>query len=331
MSQGTTNLDDITIIMPSRFNPRADQRIREAFAATIVDAPDPAAISPDVLKATRGLAAWLSPAWIPLIDALPNLEIIANFGVGYDTASTLHAIGKDVVVTHTPSVLDEEVADTAMALLLNATRELYQAEKWLREGRWHNEGNYRLTPLTLRERTVGIYGLGRIGKAIARRIEAFGLPIHYHNRKRDESVAYPWHASLEDLARAVDTLIVVVPGTPETARTIDATILQMLGPDGVLVNIGRGTTVDEPALIAALSDGTIAAAGLDVFEDEPYVPAELMAMDNVCLLPHVGSASVRTRALMGDLVADNLVSWFTRGETITAVPEAGHLAKRKID
>ena len=279
-------------------------------------------------SAVRGMAAWLNPSWIPLIDALPNLEIIANFGVGYDPVSTLHAIDKGIVVTHTPSVLDEEVADTAMALLLNATREFHQAEKWLRDGRWQNEGDYRLTPLTLRDRTVGIYGLGRIGKAIARRIEAFGLPVHYHNRNRDESVAYPWHASLRDLAETVDTLISVVPGTPQTSRTVDALVLEALGQNGVFVNIGRGSVVDEPALIAALRNGTIAAAGLDVFEDEPRVPAELIAMDNVCLLPHVGSASAHTRALMGDLVADNLVSWFDKGQAVTPVPEARALARR---
>ncbi|WP_193174844.1 2-hydroxyacid dehydrogenase [Oricola nitratireducens] len=322
------NLKAVSVALPARFNWRASERIEAEFAAVPFDKPDPALIPAERRGEIRALAAWLSPDYIPLIDALPKLEIIANFGVGYDPASTLHAVAKGIPVTHTPNVLDEEVADTALALLLNATREFWPAEQWLRQGKWESEGNYPLTPLTLRERTVGIYGLGRIGKAIARRVEAFGLPVHYYNRSKAADVAYPYHATLEDLASAVDTLICVVPGTPETRHTVDAKILKALGPNGVLVNIGRGTVVDEQALIAALKDGVIAAAGLDVFEDEPHVPAELIAMKNVCLMPHVGSASRHTRAMMGDLVADNLVSWFSNGETVTAVPEARHLAKR---
>ena len=208
-------------------------------------------------------------------------------------------------------------------------REFFSAEEWLRLGRWESEGDYPLTPLTLRDRTVGIYGLGRIGKAIARRVEAFGLSVRYHNRNPVADVAYPYHDTLVGLAEAVDTLICVVPGTPMTRHTVNDEVLSALGANGVLVNIGRGTVVDEQALIAALQHGVIAAAGLDVFEDEPRVPAELIAMKNVCLLPHVGSGSLHTRGLMGDLVADNLVSWFEKGETITAVPEARHLARRK--
>lgn len=327
----TKNLKSVSVAMPARFNWRAGERIRDEFDAVLFDSPDPASIPAERRSEIRALAAWLSPAYIPLIDALPNLEIIANFGVGYDSESTLHAIGKNIPVTHTPHVLDEEVADTTLALLLNTVREFWSAEEWLRLGKWESEGNFPLTPLTLRERTVGIYGLGRIGRAVAKRVEAFGLPVHYHNRRPVDGVDYPYHATLGDLAAAVDTLICVVPGTPETRHTIDADVLKALGPTGVLVNIGRGTVVDEKALIAALQDRVIAAAGLDVFEDEPHVPAELIAMRNVCLMPHVGSASRHTRAAMGDLVADNLVSWFSKGETITAVPEAKAkgLAKRK--
>ncbi|GAB4361707.1 MAG: 2-hydroxyacid dehydrogenase [Oricola sp.] len=323
------DLKSVSVALPARFNWRADERIRTQFDAVPFDAPGPDAIPAERRDGIRALAAWLNPAFIPLIDALPNLEIVANFGVGYDSASTLHAVARGIVVTHTPHVLDEEVADTALALLLNTVREFPAAEDWLRRGRWESEGNYPLTPLTLRGRTVGIYGLGRIGKAIARRVEAFGLPVRYHNRSRAGDVAYPYHATLEELAAAVDTLICVVPGTPETRHTVNARVLQALGPDGVLINIGRGTVVDEAALVAALNDGTIAAAGLDVFENEPHVPARLVAMRNVCLLPHVGSASRHTRAAMGDLVADNLVSWFSNGEAVTPVPEARHLARRK--
>ncbi|TCD11350.1 2-hydroxyacid dehydrogenase [Oricola cellulosilytica] len=319
----------ISIVLPEGFNQRATDRICKEFDPVILKRPDPELVPAEKREEIRGMAAWLDPAWIPLIDALPNLEIVSNFGVGYDPESSLHAIGKGIPVTHTPSVLDEEVADTALALLLNTVRELYFAEEWLRGGKWKNEGNYRLTPLTLRERTVGIYGLGRIGKAIARRIEAFGLMVHYHNRNPDPEAGYKYHDSLASLAAAVDTLIVVAPGTPSTRHTVNADILKALGPEGVLVNIGRGTVVDEAALIRALADKTIAAAGLDVFEDEPHVPADLIAMRNVCLLPHVGSASVHTRGKMGDLVADNLVSWFTQGKAITPVPEARDIARRR--
>lgn len=326
-----TDLKSVSILMPAAFHPQARERIIDTFDAVLFDTADPASIPADKRERIAGMAAMLAPQHVPLIDALPKLEIIANFGVGYHPEPSLHAIGKGVCVTHTPDVLNEEVADTTIGLLLNALRRFDRASAWLREGRWVTEGNFPLTPLTLQGRTVGIYGLGRIGKAVARRIEAFGLPVHYHNRRPADDVAYPFHDTLQGLAEAVDTLICVVPGTPETRHAIDADILKALGPDGVLVNIGRGTTVDEAALIAALENGVIAAAGLDVFEDEPNVPEALIALENAFLMPHVGSASVATRAAMGDLVVDNLVAWFSSGEAITPVPEARDkgLAKRR--
>lgn len=319
------NLKSVSVLVPSKFNRKARERLMDVFDAVLIDRPDPSLVPPEKREAIRGMAAWLDPDYIGLIDALPNLEIAANFGVGYDPKSSTHAIEKGVVVTHTPTVLNEEVADIALALLLNTARQLFQAEKYLREGRWAKEGNFPLTPLTLRERTVGIYGLGRIGKAVAHRVEAFGLPIHYHNRSRVEDVVYPWHRSLESLAEAVDTLICVVPGTAGTRHTVTEDVLRALGPNGILINIGRGNVIDEKVLIEALRAGTIAAAGLDVFEDEPRVPDELIAMENVSLLPHVASASIHTRGLMGGLVADNLISWFASGKPVTPVPEAARL------
>ncbi len=325
----SVNLKSVSVLLPARFYPRAAERILDTFDAVLLESPDPALIPADKRDRIVGMAALLGPEHVAIIDALPALEIVSNFGVGYHPVPSLHAIGKGIVVTHTPDVLNEEVADTAIGVLLNTLRRFDRAGNWVREGRWARDGNFPVPPLSLRGRTVGIYGLGRIGKAVARRIEGFGLPVHYHNRKRADDVAYPYHDTLAGLAKAVDTLICVVPGTPETKHTVNAEVLAALGANGVLVNIGRGTVVDEKALIAALAAGTIAAAGLDVFEDEPNVPAELIAMENTFLTPHIGSASVPTRALMGDLVADNLVSWFTKGETVTAVPEARHLAKRK--
>lgn len=256
-----------------------------------------------------------------LIDRLPKLEIIASFGVGYDGIDLARAAERGIVVTNTPDVLTEEVADTALGLLLMTVRELSAAERHLREGRWAREGNYRLSRATLRDRTVGIVGLGRIGAAIARRLDAMKVPVVYHTRRRRPDVPYRHFADLLAMAEVVDTLIVVVPGTAETRHLIDWRVLSALGPNGILINVGRGAAVDDAALIEALRERTILAAGLDVFVDEPKVPEGYLSLDNVVLLPHVGSASVHTRNAMGQLVVDNLVSWFDTGAPLTPVPE----------
>lgn len=326
-----SDLKSISVLMPAGFYERAAERILETFDAVVIDEMDPTLIPKEKRGSIIGMAALLGPQHVPVIDALPALEIVSNFGVGYHPVPSLHAIDKGICVTHTPDVLNEEVADTALGVLLNTVRRFDRASDWLKSGQWEERGSFAPSPLALRGRTAGIYGLGRIGKTIARRLEAFGLPIHYHNRKPDPDVGYVYHDTLEGLAGAVDTLVCVVPGTPETRHTVNSTVLKALGPDGVLINIGRGTVVDEKALIAALQDGTIAAAGLDVFENEPHVPAELIGMENTFLTPHIGSGSAHTRAAMGDLVADNLVSWFSKGEAVTPVPEANAigLGKRK--
>ena len=256
-----------------------------------------------------------------LLDRMPKLEIIANFGVGYDGIDLKCCAERGIVVTNTPDVLTEEVADTALGLLLMTVRELSAAERYLRAGKWSREGNYRLTPATLRDRTVGIAGLGRIGLAIARRLDAMKVPVVYHARHERRGLSYRYYADLRAMAEAVDTLIVVLPGTPQTKGIVDAEVLRALGSDGILINIGRGSVVDEEALIEALRTGAIRAAGLDVFADEPHVPEALIALDNVVLLPHVGSASVYTRNAMGQLMVDNLTSWFEAGKPLTPVPE----------
>lgn len=302
------------------------EQARARFDCVIAEPDEVLALDAAERAAITGLATLMSSVDAGLIDALANLRIIASFGVGYDHVDAEHAAAKGIIVTHTPHVLDEEVADTAIGLLINTLRELPRAETWLRAGRWRSEGSYRLTPLTLRGRRVGIYGLGRIGLAVARRLEGFGVPIHYHNRSQRDDVAYPYHATLSSLADACDTLISVAPGTPQTRHSIDGPILERLGADGVLVNVGRGSVVDEGALAAALHTGTIAAAGLDVFEDEPNVPQALLDAPNACLLPHVASASVATRRAMGQLVIDNLADWFDKGTVRTPVPESRHLA-----
>jgi lactate dehydrogenase-like 2-hydroxyacid dehydrogenase len=265
--------------------------------------------------ATRGR----EPADAALLARLPALEIVANFGVGYDSIDLAVARRRGIVVTNTPDVLDDEVADFTVGLLLATVRRLPLAERWLREGRWQG-GPFPLGP-TLRDRTVGLVGMGRIGRRIAKRIAAFDVPVVYHSRRPRPDVPYRHYPALLDLARDVDTLVAIVPGGPETHHLVDAEVLRALGPRGILVNVARGSVVDESALVRALQDGTILAAGLDVFADEPRVPPALLALDNVVLIPHCGSATHHTRARMSRLVVDNLVSWFEGRGPLTPVPE----------
>jgi lactate dehydrogenase-like 2-hydroxyacid dehydrogenase len=266
------------------------------------------------------VSAPVQPIDDPLLAALPKLQIISSFGVGYDHIDANAAARRGIVVTHTPDVLTEEVADTAIGLLLSTVRELPQSERYLRAGKWPN-GNYPLSRATLRNRTIGMVGLGRIGIAIARRLEAFGVPVVYHTRQPRPDFAYRHYPRLIDMARDVDTLIVIVPGGAATKNMIDAAVLHALGPEGIVINVARGSVIDEPALIAALREGKILAAGLDVFVSEPQVPEELLAMDNVVLLPHVGSASEFTRAKMDQLLVDNIRAWIADKPPLTPVPE----------
>lgn len=255
-----------------------------------------------------------------LMAALPHLEIVSTFGVGYDHVDAAWAGAHGVTVTNTPDVLTEEVADTALGLLLSTARELSRAERHLRSGQW-TQKPFHLTKATLRDRTVGIVGLGRIGKAIARRLDAFGVPVVYFGRKRQGGVSYKYYGDLVTMASEVDTLVVVTPGGAETQHLINETVLKALGPNGILINVARGSVVDEPALIKALKDGTILSAGLDVFAAEPVVPQELIDMEHVVLLPHVASASVHTRQKMDQLVVDNLLCWAAGKPPLTPVVE----------
>ena len=253
------------------------------------------------------------------LKSFSALEIVANFGVGYEHIDAAAAGRLGIIVTHTPNILTEEVADTAMGLLLSTVRRLPQADRYVRAGKWL-EDHYPLSA-SLRGRKLGMLGLGRIGKAIARRAEAFGLEINYHTRNRQPDQPYRYHASLLEMAKAVDILLISVPGGPETRGIVDAEVLAALGPDGILINMGRGTVVDEPALIAALHNKTILSAGLDVFPNEPHVAPELLAMDDIVLFPHVGSGSFYARHGMSQLAADNLLHWFAGKGPLTPVPE----------
>jgi lactate dehydrogenase-like 2-hydroxyacid dehydrogenase len=250
----------------------------------------------------------------------PRLEIISSFGVGYDHVDAAWAGAHGITVTNTPDVLTEEVADTALGLLLCTVREFPQAERYVRAGKWA-EKNYPLSRATLRNRTVGLVGMGRIGQAIARRLDAMSVPVAYHSRRPVAGLRYRHYPNLIDMAREVDVLLVITPGGAETKNLINAEVLRALGPDGILINMARGSVVDEPALIKALQDKTILSAGLDVYAREPEVPKELITMENVVLFPHLGSASVATREKMDQLVVDNLVAWAAGKPPLTPVPE----------
>jgi lactate dehydrogenase-like 2-hydroxyacid dehydrogenase len=254
-----------------------------------------------------------------LLDALPKLEIISVFGVGYDGVPVDYCRSRGVKVTNTPDVLTEDVADVAVGLVLMSGRGFGAAERYVRAGEWGR----RPFPLTtkLGGRTAGILGLGRIGKAIAKRLSAMEMKIAYTGRKRQTDVAYRFVPTLAALAAESDFLIVACPGGPATKNIVNAEVLAALGKKGTLVNIARGSIVDEPALVAALLSGTIKGAGLDVFADEPKVPPALLAMENVVLLPHVGSATDETRKAMGDLCKANLDAWFGEKKTLTLIPE----------
>lgn len=323
----TAETKPIAILVPGALNPHALRRIESEFSIVRIEDGSASRVTADMARTVRGLAAMVVPVSAALIDALPNLEIIANYGVGYDSVDARHAASRGVMVTNTPDVLTEEVADTALGLLINTVRRLPAAENYLRAGRWENDGAFPLTPLTLRGRRAGIFGMGRIGQAIARRLEVMGMNVAYHNRNQVEGLPYRHYTTLLGLAEAVDTLISVAPGTAATAKAVDANVLRALGRNGVFVNIGRGSTVDEAALAQALHDGTIAAAGLDVFADEPRVSKALLEAPNTSLLPHVGSASEHTRQAMANLSVDNLVTWFTKGKAITPVPETAGIGR----
>lgn len=311
----------LPVLMPKPMLPSVTAALDANFPLVrLWEAADPEAELAAVAPGIRAVAvAGHATVDAALMERLPRLEIVAGFGVGYDNIDAAWAGRHGIVVTHTPGVLDEEVADTALGLILNAVRQLPAAERYLRAGHWTRQP----FPLSasLRGRTAGIFGLGRIGKTIASRCEAFGLKVVYHGRSRQEGVPYPFFPTLAGLAEACDILVAVAPGGAATRNLIDAAVLRALGPDGILINVGRGTVVDEDALVEALRRGTIRGAGLDVFADEPHVPEALLAMDHVVLLPHVGSASQHTRDAMGRLVVDNLVSWAARKGPLTPVPE----------
>jgi lactate dehydrogenase-like 2-hydroxyacid dehydrogenase len=302
--------------------PLIERGLAERFDVHIFHSPeDLAKLSPDQAGNIRGMAITnLVKADSAMLARFPKLEMVASFGVGYDHVDFRYAAQHNIVVTHTPDVLTDEVADTALGLLIATLREFITADRYVREGRWAKQ-SYRLSPGSLRDRTIGIVGMGRIGQAIAKRLDAFSVPVVYHSRNPAAGVSHKHYPNLIEMATAVDTMIAIMPGGASTLKMINADVLKALGPRGVFINVARGSVVDEDALIAALKDGTIMAAGLDVFAHEPNVPEAFWTMDNVVLLPHIASASVATRNAMDQLVVDNLLNWFSGKPALTPVPE----------
>ena len=285
------------------------QRLEEVF--TITSDPGPT-ISHVVTNGHDGVPA-------EVMAACPNLKLISCYGVGYDAIDTSDAIARGAIVTHTPDVLNAEVASTAIMLLLACFRELLRDDAHVRSGAWAREGNAPLSR-SMDNRTIGILGLGRIGQAIADKLGPWSPTILYHTRT-PKDVPYEYCSSLVQMAERCDALIVITPGGQSTRHLVTAEVLKALGPAGTLVNVSRGSVVDEAALITALQDGTLGWAGLDVFENEPQVPQALREMANVVLTPHVGSATEETRHAMGMLTVDNLIRHLTDGTVLTPVPE----------
>ncbi|MEP0943250.1 MAG: 2-hydroxyacid dehydrogenase [Rhizobiaceae bacterium] len=285
---------------------------------------DLATMSDESLAEVAGLA---THGWAPvdLMDRLPKLKLVSSFGVGYDGVAADHAAAKGIIVTHTPNVLNDDVANTAIILTLATMRRLVEQDRYLRDGRWVNEGNAPLTR-SIAGKKVGIIGLGRIGEAIAEKLSVFNCTTVYHSRNEKPGVPYGYYGNLVDMATDCDVLIAITPGGPATNKLVNKDVIDALGSEGTLINVARGTVVDEAEMVKALQDGRLGSAGLDVFEQEPKVPEQLFEMNNVVLTPHVASATWETRQAMSDLVVENLVSYFEKGAPVSPVPECADLA-----
>lgn len=297
----TLQSDYDALLLPTDSDRRAEFLAQHADAVTVA-----------VTSGRTGLDA-------ALIAGLPSLAAIVHFGVGYDTTDVDAAAARGIGVSNTPDVLTDCVADTAVGLMIDTLRGFSAADRYVRAGQWAAAGNVPLSRQVSGTR-VGIIGLGRIGSAIASRLDAFRCTISYHNRRAITGSAYTYVGSPRALAAAVDVLIVAAEGGSGTRHLVDADVIAALGPEGYLINVARGSVVDEAALTEALTGGRLAGAGLDVYTDEPNVPAELLTLDNVVLLPHVGSGTVQTRAAMEALTLRNLDSFLTSGELVTPIP-----------
>jgi lactate dehydrogenase-like 2-hydroxyacid dehydrogenase len=319
-------METITVLQVGPLMPGVEGPLVSEYGATRL--PDSPAGQETFLRARGGdfdvaVTSGRTGVGTELMRALPNLRAVINFGVGYDTTDVAQAFERGIAVSNTPDILNDCVADTALALYMDVLRNISAADRYVRRGDWLSKGNF---PMATKAsgRKVGILGLGRIGRVIAKRLEAFDCEISYHSRNAVAGVDYAYAASPRELAAGCEVLMVAAAGGPDSARLVDAEVLEALGPQGYLINIARGSVVDQDALVAALLAGQLAGAGLDVFADEPMVPEDLFALDNVVLLPHVGSGTHETRADMTDLTLANLRSFAETGAVLTAVkPDAG--------
>jgi lactate dehydrogenase-like 2-hydroxyacid dehydrogenase len=310
----------IELLQVSQLPPFVVDRLKKDFTLhDFVNPADPDKLLDEVGPRIRGIVAGgMKGPNANLINRLEKLEIIASMSVGFDATDVVAAQARGVMVTHTPEVLTGDVADLVMTFILMAPRRIGEAERFLRQGKWL--GGRMDLGTTVRGKRLGILGLGRIGRAVARRAEVFGLHIAYHDIKPMGDLAYRSYPSLLDLAEASDMLLIACEGGQATRGLIDGAVLNALGPAGFLINAARGTIIDQAAMVAALREGRIAGAALDVFDGEPNVPAELMAMENVVLTPHIASSTHETRRAMGDLVYDNLRAHFDGNPVLTPVP-----------
>lgn len=309
----------IEILQTTPLPPAVEEILQRDYQVhRLWQAPDRGALLGEVAGRVRGLVTSGSVgADRSLIEALPKLEIISSFGVGYDPIDIDCAKERGVIVTNTPDVLTDDVADIAMVLLLSVMRRIPQGDQFVRQGLWAR-GKFPLTD-KMGGKVMGIVGLGRIGQAIARRAEPFGIEIRYFGPRRKDSVPYRYYDNLVAMAKDVDILMIACPGGKATENLVNAAVIEALGPKGYVVNIARGSVVDEPVLVKALVEGRLAGAGLDVFADEPNVPEALLKLDSVALAPHVGSATHATRNAMGELVLKNLAAHFDGQPVLTRV------------
>ncbi len=309
---------DVLVIKPML--PSVIEALEENFTVhKLYEADDPSAFLTSIGSRVRGVATSGHTGVPPeIMHKLPNLEIVSSFGVGYDAIDPEDCRRRGIIVTNTPDVLTDAMAEITLGLMIALCRKIPQADAYMRAGHWTAKGNYPLTS-ELTGKTVGIFGLGRIGKEVARRAQAFKMQVVYCGRNEQPYEPYPYFADVVEMAKVSDWLISIVPGSAATDRIIGRRVFDALGPDGYFVNVGRGSTVDEEELVKVLTEGRIAGAALDVFEDEPNAPEALFALDNVVLSPHQGSATRKTRWAMGDLVVRNLKAHFAGLPVITPV------------
>ena len=311
-------IGDITVEMQHRLETKF--QLHDYFSATDKDALIAQQGSDIEAIATNGHDG------VPddLISRLENLKVISCYGVGYDAIDVAAAADKAILVSHTPDVLNDEVAVTAIMLLMGVARQLRVNMDWISSGDWVKLGHPPLSR-SLTGLKVGLVGYGRIGQTIAEKLDIFGCEVSYHARSERSHSPHRYFGNLTEMAGECDALVVITPGGPATHQLINAEILKALGAEGFLVNVARGSVVDEAALVNALEQGIIAGAGLDVFEKEPHVPLALQQHPHVICTPHIGSATVQTRAAMGNLTVDNLMQYFLDGRVLTPVPELKHL------